>query len=84
MSSWTTTEFRKHLFPLLERVVQGELIEVTYKGVTIRLSAERTTSKLARAKRQDTLLVNPDSIISSDPEFVKEIEGELNRDWSDL
>lgn len=84
MSSWTATEFRKHLFPLLERVAKGELVEVTYKGAVIRLSADRTTSKLARAKRQAIFLVDPGSIVSSDPELLTEMEENLERDWSHL
>lgn len=82
--AYTATEFRKNLFSLLERVAHGETVEVTYKAAVIRLSAENTTSKLARAKRQHALLVDPDSIVHSDRKLLTEIENDVERDWAEL
>jgi len=82
--AYTATEFRKHLFSVLERVAQGETVEVTYKASVIRLSAQQTTSKLARAKRQNTLLVDPDDIVHSDPDLLQQIDQETERDWRKL
>ena len=78
------TEFRKNLFSVLERVSHGETIEVSYKSAIIRLSPQNTGSKLARAKRQHALLVDPDSIVHSDEQLLKEMDQEAERDWSEL
>ena len=82
--AYTATEFRKNLFSLLERAANGESIEVNYKAAVIRLSAANTTSKLARAKRQHALLVDPDSIVHSDLKLLIEMERAAERDWSKL
>jgi len=70
----TATKFRKDLFQTLDKAVQGESVEVVYKGVTITLSAKPSGSKLARAVRRPTLLVPPDSIVESDSELMSELE----------
>ena len=44
----TSTEFRKNLFQLFERAVQGELVEVLHKGRLIRLVPEEKATKLSR------------------------------------
>ena len=54
----TATEFRKRLFPLLERVLRGETVEVVYKGHTLKIVPVQPTSKLARAKRRHALLAD--------------------------
>ena len=78
------TEFRKNLFTVLERVREGETAEIDYKGSSIRVKASGSTSKLARAKRQNTLLCNPDDIVHSDKELLAEMEAEWEKDWKDL
>ncbi len=82
--AYTATEFRNNLFSLLERAANGEAVEVSYKGAVIRLSAQNTTSKLARAKRQHALLVDPDSIVHSDTKLLTDMEREAERDWAKL
>src|ERR1017187_7308121 len=44
----TSTEFRKNLFQIVERVLQGELVEVAHKGRLIRLVPVNKPSKLSR------------------------------------
>jgi antitoxin (DNA-binding transcriptional repressor) of toxin-antitoxin stability system len=82
--SHPATEFRKSLFSLLERVAHGETVEVSYKTAVIRLSTQDTSSKLARAKRQHALLVDPDSIAHSDRDLLREVEREAEQDWAEL
>ena len=68
------TELRKDLFQTLEQVVNGEKVEVTYKGHRILLMGEPAGTKLSRAVRREGLLVNPESIVDSDPELLAELE----------
>lgn len=82
--AYTATEFRKNLFTLLERTVQGETVEVIYRATVIRVSAENISSKLARAKRQHALLVDPDSIVHSDEQLVSDVERAAESDWTEV
>jgi len=70
----TATVLRKELFKILDSVVQGEPATITYKGAEVVLQSPSGGSKLARAVKRDTLLVDPDSIIGSDTELMKELE----------
>lgn len=69
----TATQFRKELFVTLDRAVQGETVEILYKGTTILLKTA-ATSKLARAIRRPTILVNPDELVESDANLMTELE----------
>ena len=80
----TATEFRKNLFSVLEEVVRGNSVEVSYKGSSVRISSIPTKSKLARAKRQHILLCDPDAIVGSDKELVARMEAEWDKDWKAL
>jgi prevent-host-death family protein len=80
----TATEFRKNLFPLLERAVRGEVVEVVYKGASVRVQAAAGGSKLSRARRQRALLVDPEAIVHSDPDLLREMEAGWRHDWKEL
>ena len=80
----TATEFRKNTFQVLERALQGETVEVQYKGSTVKLVAGQPASKLARAKRQHALLCDPDVIIESDKAVMSKMEAGWRKDWSKL
>ncbi|MGA2326326.1 MAG: type II toxin-antitoxin system prevent-host-death family antitoxin [Bryobacteraceae bacterium] len=80
----TATEFRKSLFPLLERALHGEPVEVVYKGAVVKLVPSQSPSKLARAKRQHALLCDPDSIIHSDSALIEEMESQWRKDWGGM
>ena len=79
----TATDLRKNLFQILERAAQGENVEVLYKGSVVNLSAS-VSSKLARAKRQHAIVGDPDSLVSSDPALVAEMESEWQKDWTEI
>jgi prevent-host-death family protein len=78
------TDFRKHLFQVLDRTLQGESVEITYKGAKIRLTSPEGGSKLARAVRRNSLLVDPQSIVESDTELMAELEKGWRRDDKNL
>lgn len=79
----TATVLRSHLFEALEKAVQGEPVEVSYKGKLLRIIPESGASKLARAKRQHALAVDPDLIIS-DKQALEEMEAAWKEDWDAL
>lgn len=80
----TATQFRKDLFKVLEKVLQGESVEIAYRGTAIRVASRGPASKLARAKRQNTLCCDPEAIVGSDPKLMAEMESEWRKDWKKL
>lgn len=79
-----STELRRNLFAVLERVVAGDTVEIAYKGSCVRLSPGGASSKLARAKRQDSLLCDPDSIVHSDERLASKMKDKWRKDWNKL
>jgi hypothetical protein len=80
----SATEFRKNLFSVLERVLEGEAAEVIYKGSSIKLTHPRSSSKLARAKRQHALIADPGAIVESDRDLLAKMETQWRKDWRKL
>ena len=78
------TAFRRNLFSALDKALQGETIEIEYKGSTVRLTPANPPSKLARLKRRNTIVGDPASIIHTDPELLKEMEAAWEKDWEEL
>ncbi|HEY3826158.1 MAG TPA: hypothetical protein VGL82_16445 [Bryobacteraceae bacterium] len=76
----TATALRKNLFQVLERALRGETVEIDYKGSKLRLVPPSAGSKLSRAIRRHTLLVDPQSIVESDPVLMAELESRWNQD----
>lgn len=56
----SATDFRKNLFQLVERALNGELIEIVHKNRTIRLAPTERKSKMSRLVQRDTLNCSPD------------------------
>jgi hypothetical protein len=74
MEDLKATKFRKHLFEILDLAIHGESVGISYKGSMVMLSLPPGESKLARAVRRNALLVDPESIVSSDTDLVGEFE----------
>lgn len=82
---YTATEFRKQLFPILERALNGEPVEVTYKGQAVRLAPVQPRSILDRMVPQD-LIIGPDDAASfqRDSELLlKEMRAAWEADWDE-
>ena len=82
--SVTATDFRKHMFQVQERAVQGETVEITWKGSKLHLSHPQGGSKLARAVKRNALLVPPESIVESDTGLMDELEKKWAQDDREL
>jgi hypothetical protein len=79
MEDVKATKFRKHLFEILDLAIHGEQVGISYKGSRVMLSVPPGESKLARAVRRNALLVDPESIVSSDAGLM----GELEHSWAE-
>ena len=73
----TATDFRKNLFQLVERALNGELIEIVHKNRTIRLAPTELKSKLSHLVQRDTLNCTPDEF----DEAVRIQDDEIRREW---
>lgn len=80
----SATEFRKHLFKLLERAVQGEPVDLVYKGTSLQVAARGAHSKLERAKRQHALACDPDEIVHTDKKLMTQWEAKWRKERSRL
>ncbi len=73
----SATEFRKNLFQLVERALNGELIEIVHKNRAIRLAPTQPISKLSRLVQRDTLNCTPEKF----DETVRAQDDEMRRHW---
>ena len=73
----TATGFRKNLFQLVERALNGELIEIIHKNRTIRLAPTEPKSKMSRLVRRDTLNCTPDEFDNA----VRAQDYEMRQQW---
>ncbi|HZQ52680.1 MAG TPA: hypothetical protein VFB14_10815 [Bryobacteraceae bacterium] len=78
----SATEFRKNLFSLADRALEGQLIEIVHKGRTLRLLPQDAPSKLARLA-QDPILkgVDPEEIEHALEGIWNEAKTEWGRKW---
>jgi antitoxin (DNA-binding transcriptional repressor) of toxin-antitoxin stability system len=77
----TTTDFRRNLFQLIERALNGERIEILYKNRRIRLTPTEPTSKLARLVRRDTLNCDPEELDQQLRTQNDELRSEWEQKW---
>ncbi len=75
----TSTEFRKNLFQIVERALQGEFIEVAHKGRIVRLIPEVKTSKMARLVPRDTIC----GTIADLEKAQAELDLEMRTSWEE-
>jgi antitoxin (DNA-binding transcriptional repressor) of toxin-antitoxin stability system len=77
----TITEFRRNLFQLAERALQGEPIEFTHKGFVFRVIPEIPVSKLSRLTKE-SVVASGATLDTAD--LLKEMEVEWEKDWSEI
>ena len=80
----TATVMRKNLFQVLDRALQGETVEIVYKGSKLRVVSPVAGSKLSRAVRRHALLVDPQSIVESDSALMADLERQWKHEDKDL
>jgi antitoxin (DNA-binding transcriptional repressor) of toxin-antitoxin stability system len=77
--SVSATDFRKNMFQLMERTLQGEPMELVYKGRVMRLSADQSVSKLDRLTKQPILNGTPEEVEQS----LRDLKDQTVRDWDE-
>jgi antitoxin (DNA-binding transcriptional repressor) of toxin-antitoxin stability system len=75
----TSTAFRKNLFQIVERALQGELVEVAHKGRLIRLVPENKPSKLSRLVERDTINGTLEDLDRAQQQLDDELRDEARR-----
>ena len=75
------TKFRRDLFQLADRALQGEPIEFIHKGVVFKVVPESRTPKLSRLTRETVVAPGAD-LDTTGP--LKEMEAEWRKDWSEI
>jgi prevent-host-death family protein len=75
----TPTDFRKNLFQLIERALNGELIEIVHKNRTIRLTPAEPQSRLSRLVPRDTLNCPPDEF----ERLLRAQDEEMRQQWDE-
>ena len=80
------SEFRKNLFQHVDKALNGDHVEVTHKGKTIRLVPEVQGSKLDRLT--PVKIFNPafaeEDHQKASRELLAEMQREWEKDWSEL
>jgi prevent-host-death family protein len=69
----SSTEFRKNMFQLVERVLQGELVEIVHKGRLVRLVPEVQPTKMSRLVQRDTINGTPEDLELAQQELDDEM-----------
>ncbi|MGB6943712.1 MAG: type II toxin-antitoxin system prevent-host-death family antitoxin [Bryobacteraceae bacterium] len=77
----TSTEFRKNLFQIVERAIQGEFVEVLHKGRVVRLVPGDKTSKLSRLIRRDTINGTPEDLQRGQEQLDAEMRDSWEEKW---
>ena len=77
----TSTEFRKNLFQIVERVLQGELVEVAHKGRLIRLVPENKPLKLSRLVQRDTINGTAEDLARAQGQLDEELRASWEGKW---
>ena len=77
----SSTEFRKNLFQLVERAIQGELVEILHKGRVIRLVPDEKASKLSRLIAHDTINGSFEDLERGQQELDNEMRTSFEAKW---
>lgn len=77
----TSTEFRKNLFQIVERAMQGEFIEVLHKGRVVRLVPGDRASKVSRLIRRATINGTPEDLQRGQEQLDAEMRASWEKKW---
>jgi len=74
------TKFRRDLFQLADRALQGEPIEFIHKGVVFKVVPAIRAAKLSRLTRETVVAPGADL----DTALFREMQAEWQKDWSEI
>jgi hypothetical protein len=76
------TQFRRQMFDLVNRALDGTEIWVRHKGVRFRIAPEgQVTSRISRITPMEIL--NPDASDLNDPALKAQLQSEMEKAWED-
>ena len=78
----TSTEFRKNLFQIVERSLQGEFVEVAHKGRLVRLVPGDKPSKMARLIARDTITGTLADLEQAQNELDSQMRSSWEQKWA--
>jgi hypothetical protein len=71
----TASKLREDIYRILdEAIASGQPVEVLRKGTVLRIVPEKRVSKLAKLKKRDCFMGDPDEVIGMD----------WSREWTEL
>jgi prevent-host-death family protein len=80
----TITEFRKNLFQIMERALNGEFVEINHKGQRVRLVPQASMSKLDRLVAHDSINGTYEDLEAAQQELSAEMQAGLDREIENL
>ena len=88
MKAITITEFRKHLFTLVEKVIAGESVEFVHQGITIRLVVPEGSSSTRLDRLTPRQISNPHMTDAqhraAERRMQAELRAALEKDWAEI
>jgi len=73
----SATKLKQNLFQVLDAVLSnGRPVEIVRKGHVLKIVPDEPTSKLENLEAHDTIVGDPESLVSID--WSKEWQGEIN------
>lgn len=78
------TQFRKDIFELANRALEGETIRISYKGRLLLLEPEiKAATRFDKVTKLDFLAPGGSSLID-DAEMESEMQAEWEKDWKEI
>jgi hypothetical protein len=77
----TGTKLRKDLFQIVERALQGELVEVVHKRGKVRLGLAEKPSKISRLIQRDAIHGTLDDLERAQTELDSEMRSLWEEKW---
>ena len=78
----TSTEFRRNLFQIVERALQGEFVEVAHKGRVVRLVPGDKQDKMSRLIQRDTIVGTPEDLDRGQMQLDTEMRTLWEEKWA--
>ena len=79
----SSTEFRKNLFQVCERALQGEPVEVSHKGRSLRLVPSDKPTKMSRLIHRQTINGTPEDLADALEQLNAGIAAAGESKWDD-
>jgi antitoxin (DNA-binding transcriptional repressor) of toxin-antitoxin stability system len=80
----TVTQFRKDMFSLLTKALEGEPISMTYKGKRLKVVAENVKPKSIWKRLTPLHIENPDVGPEAEEQMKRDMWAEIEADWKEI